>query len=259
LVPRRHVRPEYGMLILKQTDDKGPVYRGDAKLEQFLFEFGSNEDLGLLNKAIPHVLFSRFAQSAWSEFCEIFGMPVRYAKTNTKDINSLNRVEDMLINMATASYGVLDKDETLEFIESQKTNGDVYKGLMQMSSSKVAKLINGSVIGEATEKGSQAKETVGKEIQQDIFDGDKKWFESIMNEDILPKLINLGYPFADNFFEFDASKDINTEWTLVNGILQHYNVDPKYISENFGVPVTPKMAAAGKNGAQANASESFFD
>ena len=91
LIPRRHVLPEKGIFTAKQGDEKGVLYREDLKMLAFLFEFGKNDNLGLLNKCAPHVLYMRFAQAAWSEFCEIFGMPVRYAKTNTKDKESLNR------------------------------------------------------------------------------------------------------------------------------------------------------------------------
>ena len=35
---------------------------------QYIF----NYDYGLLNKAVPHVLFKKFAQSCWSELCEIY-------------------------------------------------------------------------------------------------------------------------------------------------------------------------------------------
>ncbi|WP_446662918.1 phage portal protein family protein, partial [Flavobacterium psychrophilum] len=35
----------------------------------------------MLNKAVSHVLFKRFAQSCWSELCEIYGIPPRVLKT----------------------------------------------------------------------------------------------------------------------------------------------------------------------------------
>lgn len=237
MIPRRHVRPELGMIINRQSDEQGPVYRNDPTLEQWLFEFGESDNLGLINKTVPHILFKRFAQSAWSEYCEIFGMPLRIGRTNTRDDWSLDRMETMLQDMATASYAVIDKDEDIEMKESEKTDGKVYEGLMNYSSNEVSKLINGSVIGESSESGSRAKEEIGLEIQEQITAADKLWLASCINEVVIPKLINLGYPLTGLTFEFEETKDINEEWKIVDGVLQHYDVDPDYITETFGVPV----------------------
>lgn len=237
LVPRRHIIPEKGIFTIKQGDEKGVLFREDKNVLPFTFEFGEKNNLGLLNKCAPHVLYMRFAQAGWSEFCEIFGMPVRYAKTNTKDKESLNRLQQMMIDMATASYAVIDKDETLEFIETAKSDGEVYNGLLKLCSAKLSKLILGSVIGEATDGGSRAKEQIGLQIQEKITKADKKWVEDLVNELILPKLIALGYPLADKTFAFEKTKDIEAEIKVATLALQHYEVPPKYFTDTFGVPV----------------------
>ena len=77
LVPRRHVIPEKGLFILKIGDEKGILYREDLTVKEWLFEFGANDDLGILAKAAPYILFLRFALSAWSEYAEKFVMPTR--------------------------------------------------------------------------------------------------------------------------------------------------------------------------------------
>lgn len=256
LVPRRHVKPEFGMIVNGQNDEKGTIYRDNPQAEPWLFEFGDDRDLGLLNKSVPHVLFKRFAQSAWSEFSEIFGMPIRVGKTRTADANSLNDMEVMLRDMATAAYAIIDTDEEIEFIESSKSDGSVYEGLMKFSSSEISKLINGSVIGEADKGGSRAKEEIGKEVQEEINKADKKWFASIMNEMIIPKLINLGYNLANLTFEFEETKDIQAEWKIMNEVLNHYDVDPQFINDTFGIPVTAKKSA---NTINALAKKGFFE
>lgn len=257
LVPRRHVRPEFGMILIRQSDEKGPIYKGNKQLEPWLFEFGDERNLGLMNQAVPHVLFKRFAQSAWSEYCEIFGMPLRVGKTNSQDSNSLNRLEFMLQDMATASYAVIDKDEEIEFVKGDASDGSVYEGLMNYSSNEISKLINGSVIGEASQDGSRAKEEVGKEIQEQITQADKMWLASTINEMIIPKLINLGYSFENLTFEWEVNKDIQDEWKIVNGVLNHYDVDPEYITETFGIPVTKKDNSTTVVG-KANTGTDFF-
>lgn len=248
LVPRRHVIPEKGIFTVKQGDEKGINYREDMKYVPWVIEVGDSRNLGLLNKCVPHALYKRFSQSAWAEFCQIFGMPVRYGKTNTRDTESLNRLNDMLIQMATASHAVIDTDEELHFIETAKSNGDVFQGLLNVCNAEISKLINGSVIGEASKEGSKAKEQVGLELQNRTTLGDKRMIESAVKDILLPKMIALGYPVADRTPEYETVKDIQGEWTIFNGLLTHYDIDPEDIKDTFGINVKPKtQPAPGRN------------
>ncbi len=256
LINRSHVVPEQGLFLVNPNDEKGIAYRDDKKYNIWLIEVGETHNLGLLNKAVPHVLYKRFAQSAWSEFCEIFGMPVRYGKTNTKDDESLNRMEMMLRDMGTAAYAVIDNDEEITFVESNKSNGDVYNGLIERCNNEVSKLINGAVIGEASNGGSRAKEQVGAEVGNAISQADKQWIENYINHKLLPQLILLGYPVTGLTFQFEKEKDINRLWSITQGVLNHYEVDEQFIQDTFGIPVTGKKQNA-SNGL--NADTGFFD
>lgn len=244
LINRKHIRPEKGLFVFQQNDDKGINYREDEKYNQWLLEVGINNDLGLFNKVTPHVLYKRFAQGAWSEFCEIFGMPIRYVKTNSRDDESLNRAENMLKSMGTAFYGVLDKDDELNFIESVKSDGNVYKGLMDVSNNEISKLVNSAVIGGDSAGGSRSKEEVGERLSNAITSADKQFIESYVNYTLFPKLIALGYQLEGVTFRFEKSKDIKQLWGFVKEALPFYDVDPEFISDTFGFPVTPKVALA---------------
>lgn len=242
LIKRRHVIPEKGLFIEKIGDEKGILFREDQKYAPWLFEFGEDDDLGLLAKAAPYIMFLRFALSAWSEYAEKFVMPVRIAKTNTKDTESLNRLENMMIDMATASYGILDKEEEFEFIETSKTDGSsVFDKLISTCASKLSKLLNGSVIGEASQGGSRSKEEVGQDLQDYVTNGDMMWFEGIMNQTILPRLIAMGYPFEGLSFEFERSKDLKFQLEVVTQLMTGYDIPEDYITDTFGVPVTKKV------------------
>lgn len=258
LVNRRHVIPEKGLFIEKVGDEKGILYREDPAISNWLFEFGDPKDLGLLSKAAPYILFQRFALSAWSEYGEKFVMPLRVAKTNTKDTESLNRLDSMMLEMATASYAILDKEETVEFIQSSATDGSsVYEKLMNMCASKLSKLFNGSVIGEASNGGSRSKEEVGQDIQDVVTTADFKWVEGIMNQEIMPRLILMGYPFQDLTFKYERSEDLQSLWTIYNGLLSHYDIPEEHIIDKFGIPVTKKVVKEDKINATARSNDFF--
>lgn len=262
LIKRRFVIPEKGLHIAKIGDEKGILFREDPKYAPWLFEFGDPYDFGLLAKAAPYILFLRFALAAWSEYAEKFVMPVRVGKTNTKDRESLNRLDSMMLDMATASYAILDKDEEFEFIETSKTDGsNVFDKLITTCAGKLSKLINGSVIGEGTTGGSNAKEQVGQDMQDLVTSADMMWFEGIMNQELLPRLTLMGYPFAELSFKFNRLDDLQSELKIVTGLLEYYDIPENEITDKFGWTVTKKETPqpAKDKKIQANSAGSFFD
>ena len=245
LIRRKHVIPEKGIITIKVGDEKGIPYRDDLAINQWLFEVGKREDLGLLNICAPYVLFMRFALSAWSEFCEIFAMPLRVGKTQSKDTQSLNKMNDMLLDMATASYAVIDKDEVIEFVESNKTDGSVYQGLMTLCASKISKILNGAVIGEASQGGSKAKEQVGQGINDLVTLSDMIWLEGVVNDIVFPKLIGLGYPFDGLKFKYTKPKDLTKSLEIVKGLSSAgFKPTAEWVQDEFGIPLDTQVQSA---------------
>lgn len=248
LCPRAWVIPEKGLFVNQVGDTTGIEYRTDPKYVPWLIEVGKKRDLGLLNNLAPYILFLRFAMSAWSEFAEKFGMPARVVKTDTVDTKNVNRLYDMLDQMGTAFFAVIGKDDELDWVETAKTNGDIYRQLVEMCMSKISKLLNGAVIGEASQGGSRSKEEVGMDISTLITGGDMMFIENLMKH-ALPKLIAIGYPFEGLKFRYQRKGDMQAQWTIVSGILEYYNVPAEYITDTFGVPVEAKTTDPGAESA----------
>lgn len=245
LVPRRHVIPEKGLFVSKQGEEKGILFREDKKYAPWLLEVGKPKNLGLLNKCAPQVLYKRFGQAAWAEYGQLFGNPMRIGKTEARDTTSLNRLYQMLAEVGSAGFGVLQDGESIEFIEAGKAGADVFKEQLNFCNSELSKGINSSVIGEAGNGGSNAKEKVGLEIQQSNSKGDAKLIQGIVNDVLIPRMVLMGYPVQDRVFEFERVKDVKQEFEIVNGLLDHYDIAPEDIKATFGYNVLPKKAPTG--------------
>ena len=261
LVNRWHVLPEQGIVTIKQGDEKGIDFRNSPQFTPWLFEAGESDNLGLLNKCVPHVIFKRFAQSAYSEYCEVLGIPPRVLKTDALDREHLNRSEDMLSSMGSSSYAVIGKNEEIQFVQTSGGNGDIFTNLFEISSNEISKLITGAVIGGDSANGSRAKEEVGLELVKSIQQADKSMIEEFINEKVLPKLVQLGYPVDGLTFEFILEKDLNQELDMALKIASQFEMDQEgidYINQTFSVPVTKQKQQAGNFGMQAKDKKSFF-
>jgi len=254
-IDRRHVVPEKGLLLTNPQDIKGLDYRATKEYGVWVLEFGEDRNYGILNKAVPHVLFKKFAQSCWSELCEIYGIPPRYMKTNTQDAKMLNRAEQMMQDMGAAAWFIIDENEEFDFAKGADTNGDVYANLMQVCNSEMSLLITGAVLGQDTKNGNRSKEEVSLSLFESIVASDKRLVETSWNEQVLKALYKIGLLPEGLSIEFQQEEDLAKLWKMTNEALNHFDVDPKWVKDKFGIEVVGKKQAGQTN---LTSPQSFF-
>ena len=270
VIPRNNIVPETGMLYWDETDSNGLPYREAKEYGTWLLEFGQPTNFGLLNKAVPHVLFKRFAQSCWSELCEIYGIPPRVMKTNTQDPAMLTRAEQMMRDMGAAAWFIIDETEAFEFAKGADTNGDVYNNLINLCNNEMSLLVSGAVIGQDTKNGNESKESISIQMLENLVNADKRMVEGYMNTLVLPALSQIGMLKGELLFSFDPEEDVRLLWTMTKEVLPFMEVDPEWIKTKFGIEVTgtktqasspPSEGAGGGSPAKlgADGEISFFD
>lgn len=240
LIPRQNVVPEKGLFLFDSTADDGVYYRDMREYGTYVLEFGSPRNYGLLNKAVPHALFKKFAHSCWSELCEIYGIPPRYVKTNTQDPEMLDRAEQMLRDMGSAAYFIIDTTEEFQFANGVSTNGDVYNNLISLCNSEMSLLVSGAQIGQDTKNGNRSKEEVSVKQLVKYVNADKRLMEDYMNSIVLPALTRLGFIYDGRRFSFNSEEDTGQLWERTAQAMQYYDIDPDWIREKFGIEVTGK-------------------
>lgn len=240
LLPRQNVIPEKATLLFREDDNKGVQYRDVREFGTWLLEFGKDHDYGLLNKAVPHVLFMRFAQSCWSELCEIYAIPPRYIKTDTQDPAMLDRAEAMLRDMGAAAYFIIDRTEEFQFAKGADTNGDVYNNLIALCKEAISVLINGAVIGQDTVNGNRSKEESSIRLFEKLVQADRKMVAGYWNSVVIPALTHIGVVPAGSVFCWQQEEDIEKLWSMVAQLLQFKDVPNEWIEEKFGIKCTDK-------------------
>lgn len=256
LVPRQNVVPQKGIILKDYTDDKGVDYLSASEYGLWLLDFGNVGDLGLINKAIPHILFSRFAQSCWSELCEIYGIPPRVMKTNTRDRAALNRAEKMMTDMGAAAWFIIDESEKFEWANTgMPATGQVYEGLIKLCRDNISLLISGAIIGQDTKYGSKGREEASQETLQDLVNADQTLVEQYMNDKVLPALYKIGIlPTEGLRFQYDQVEDLSELWKRTIDLLPYKNIPDEWIKDKFGVEVIGERVAPTEN----NLSLDFF-
>lgn len=242
LINRRNIIPANGRFYPDTSMNNYIEYRDTREFGSWILEFNSG-GIGMLDKVVPHVLFKKFAQSCWSELCEIYGIPPRVMKTETRDPAMLDRAEAMMREVGAAAWFIIDNTEEFQFANGVNTNGDVYNNLIHLCNNEISMLVSGAIIGQDTKNGNESKEKISISLLDRLVDADKRMSEMYMNSIVIPSWIRIGWiPATTSRFRFKAVEDTDKLWTYTKELLPYKEVDNAFIEEKFGIRVTDKTA-----------------
>lgn len=241
MLPRTHIEPVNGIFYPDVFSGDGEKYRERPDYGTWILEFNTKEeDYGLLNSITPHVLMKRFAQSCWSELCEIYGIPPLVLKTNTSDQAMLERCKQMLQEAGSNAKYIADIDEQIEWATGTATDGAVFNNLISLCSNEISMCVLGAIVGQDTVNGNRSKEESSLKIVDSIILADHRSIETAFNRNVLPALNRLGMLPEGLRLHIQENMDMKPLWDMVYQASQFYEVDPEWIKDTFGIEVTGK-------------------
>jgi len=203
---------------------------------------GCNYDLGLLNKATPLVLWKKNVMGAWAEFAELYGMPIRIGKTNTKEPERREAMDAALQNMASAAWATMDLDDEIDLTSSSNNGGGaIYDKLVERVNSEISKLVMGQTM--TSDNGSSRSQAeVHERVANDFVSSDRRFISDTVNLQLLPlmefhRMIPEGLHFR---WVFEEKVDILDAKDIVKDLSQYYEFDTEQLSKRFGFKIWSK-------------------
>lgn len=261
LIPRKHVIPEHHRVIRELGDDwrRGIDYHEPPFIHN-LIEVGQPDSLGLYLKAATQTIPKKNALAFWDTFAEIFGMPMRIARTTSRDDKEYRRLEKMMHDAGTAGYMVAQQGTDIEIKESSKGDAyNVYDRRIERSNSELSKLVIGQTM--TLEDGSSLSQSeTHLKVFQNIIEADCDMIRDMVNNQLLPRMEQHGFPVGGLRFDWDYSIDYTPEQQQAYEqlVLNNYEVEPSYFAEKYGMPVGERRTAAAQL-LEALPPQSFFD
>ncbi|MDR0937980.1 MAG: DUF935 domain-containing protein [Mediterranea sp.] len=240
LVPRKHVKPEYGVIVTRETDTwkDGYDYRHSA-MADWVVEVGGTHDLGLFLKCAPQTIPKKNMFTFWDMFGEIFGIPFRVAKTTSRDNKEQSKIEKMLSDMGSAGWALFPEGTDIEIKES--TRGDAYNVFdkrIDRANSELSKGVLTQTM--TTDNGSSLSQSeIHKEMLENLIGMDADNLRDTVNFKLIPKMIKHGFPLKGFRFDWNEGVDYTPEQQIryEEMILDRYEVDPKYFAEKYNIPI----------------------
>lgn len=202
LVPREHVRPETGEVVLYIHDEKGLMYR-EPPVNKYLVEIGRPYDLGLLKVASKTVIRKEYALTDWSRRNEKYGMPFLVVRTASRNQKELDEKADMAENFGSNAWAILDDQDQIDMLESNQTFAfQSFKDYADWADKAVSILINGQT-GTTEEKSFVGSAEVHERILNTYTKARMLRIQNHINYGLIPFLRKHGYAIPEEaYFQF---------------------------------------------------------
>lgn len=235
---REHVIPQWRAIV--------PDVNGTEKLYIDEPPYNNNfllinaENLGLLLQCARYTIFKKYSINHWSKFQDVFGIPGRVAKTDSRDEEVLDMLEHNLREMGASMSMIAPFDSEFEIFEASNTDAyNVFLEAANLADSQVSKIILGQTM--TTDNGSSRSQSEVHERKENSFTkSDLRFIEHVINGQLFPFLIKWGYPLEGKVFKFDQSNKLplaKSQLEIDTWISQNFDIEEDYIERTYGTPV----------------------
>lgn len=212
LIPRFHVRPEEGFIVLDVSDEKGIPFRDPSiKKALKLIEMGKPKSLGKLKIIVREYIWKNYSRTDWSRHSEKFGMPMVAIKTAATDDKELDNLEKMAREFGNNLWMILDEEDDVELKEPTfKDSFNIYKEKVLLCNDEMSKATTWQT-GTSDEKAYVGSSEVHADILDDYTEWRKRKQTYHINDVLFPFLRENGYPLDGLEFRYLSYKETNPE------------------------------------------------
>lgn len=227
-IPRKHIKPEWKIIAINQTDYTGIPYENISNI----WVIGEERDLGLYLKCAYYALLKKGAFSDWANYIEIFGQPLIVFKYDTYDEKTKLQVTKMIDEIGASLRIGMPKQADFDVMDGKTSNGngDLQKQFVDACNDEMSVIVLGNTETTKSSKSSGFAQSATHSQQQ--------------NEKVKSLLILLQYYLSSDKFlsilnsygyNTDGVKFISDEEIDENALLIKSQVDEGL--EGMGVPL----------------------
>lgn len=238
LIDRKHIIPQKNIIVKNVDDEKGFDY---TLFPNYLLMVQMGDSLGLLDKAIPLTILKRHSWANWDEFEQLFGIPIRIARTMDNTPQHKQELQKMLDQMGTAATAVLPKSVDIEFKENNKNDSyNIFLQKIKIINEEISKLFNGQTM--TIDNGSSYSQSqVHQNTEDSITKSDIMSLEFWLNDTLLPAMRNIGYDIGDTDYIDIVENNITSPFDKIKidtALMQNgYVLDKDYLETTYDTKI----------------------
>jgi hypothetical protein len=239
IIERRNVLPDQKTVLKRQGlwephwDLHDPTYYR-------CYVLVNSGDLGLFSATTPLILAKKFTVANYVNFSHTYGQPIIHGKTVSESNADRKRLANEIANAAQNKVVVTGIEDEVDIKTFTMSNSEkIYTGLIEFVNKEVANL----VLGSESMAGGMQSYVGSTKAHQDIFrdriEVYRRYIENIMNEEIIPRLVAIGYIPGGLEFRYSNRIEMSNEdrIKLYSLITDKYEVAADEIEKEFGINV----------------------
>ena len=197
-------------------------------------------DLGLFSATTPLILAKKFTVANYVNFSSTYGQPIIHGKTVSESNVDRKRLANEIVNAAQNKVIVTGLDDEIDIKTFTMSNSEkIYTGLIDFVNKEVSNMI----LGSESMAGATQSYVGSTKAHQDIFreriEVYRRFIENVMNEQVLPSLVDMGYLPGGLEFKYSNRIEMNNEDRIkLYGLLtDKYEIAPDEVEKEFGIHV----------------------
>ena len=197
-------------------------------------------DLGLFSATTPLILAKKFTVANYVNFSHTYGQPIIHGKTVSESNADRKRLANEIANAAQNKVVVTGIEDEVDIKTFTMSNSEkIYTGLIDFVNKEVSNL----VLGSESMAGGMQSYVGSTKAHQDIFrdriEVYRRYIENVMNEEVVPRLVAMGYIPSGLEFRYSNRIEMSNEdrIKLYSLITDKYEVAADEIEKEFGINV----------------------
>ena len=253
-VERRNILADQRKIVQRQGIWMPQWDFDDPKYADHYILVNSGE-LGLFSAVAPLILAKKFTFANYVNFSHTYGQPIIHGKTESENTVDRKRMANDIAGAAQNKVIVTGLNDEVDIKAFTMSNSEhVFTGLIDNVDKDVSNLILGSESMAGATQSYVGSTRAHENIFRDRIEVYRDYIQLVMNEDIIPRLVKLGY--LPDGLEFKYSKRIEMSdedrIRLFQNLTASWEMDPETIEQEFGVKVKRQLNVdgftAGNNG-----------
>ena len=196
--------------------------------------------LGLFSATTPLILAKKFTLANYVNFSHTYGQPIIHGRTESESVSDRQRLAQNIANAAQNKIIVTGLNDAVDIKTFTMSNSEhIYSSLIDFVNKEVSNLM----VGSESMAGETQSYVGSTNAHQDIFreriEMYREYIESVMNEEILPRLVAMGYIKDGLEFKYSNRVEMSNKdkISLYSFITDKYEVSAEEIEKEFGVVV----------------------
>ena len=261
ILERRNILPDQRRIVQRQGQWSPGWNFDDPKFSDNYILINSG-NLGLFSATTPLILAKKFTTANYVNFSHTYGQPIIHGKTEGESTADRQRLANEIASAATNKVIVTGLNDEVDIKNFASVNSEkIFTGLIEHANSEVSNIILGSESIAGATQAYVGSTRAHQDIFRDRIAVYREFIENVMNEEVIPRLVVMGYIKPGLEFKYSNRLEMSNQEQidLFLGMADRFEIAPEEVEKNFGISVGKqiKLGGSGISGTSGESPEGY--